>query len=84
MPYVMSLIIIPMSIGSMSHVDFKKWLCRPVEFRGKSPHYVTLNSGVYRSMLSIFYVMQMWETTAAPPGVLSFLNPNLFQNKIIY
>ena len=26
----------------------------------------------------------MWETTAALPGVLSFLNPNLFQNKIIY
>ena len=23
-------------------------------------------------------------TTAAPPGVLSFLNPKLFQNKIIY
>ena len=25
----------------------------------------------------------MWETTAAPPGVLSFLNPNIFQNEII-
>ena len=22
----------------MSHVDFKKWPCRPVEFKGQGPH----------------------------------------------
>ena len=27
---------------------------------------------------------KMWETTAAQPGVLSFLNPFFFQNEIIY
>ena len=37
MPHVMSLINVPMSIGSMSHVDFKKGLCRPVEFKGQGP-----------------------------------------------
>ena len=35
----MSPIISPMSIGSMSHVDFKKGLCRPVEFKGQGPPY---------------------------------------------
>ena len=29
--------IFPMSMGSMSHVDFKKWPCRPVEFKGQGP-----------------------------------------------
>ena len=31
----MSLIFFPMSLGSMSHVDFKKWQCRPVDFKGQ-------------------------------------------------
>ena len=26
-----------MSLGSMSHVDFKKWPCRRVEFKGQDP-----------------------------------------------
>ena len=26
------------SLGSMSHVDFKEWTCRRVEFRGQEPH----------------------------------------------
>ena len=39
MPHVMSLISFPMSIGFMSHVDFKKRQCRPVEFRGQGPLY---------------------------------------------
>ena len=26
----------------------------------------------------------MWETTAGAPGVLTFLNPNLFQSEIVY
>ena len=26
-----------MSVSSMSHVEFKKWPCRPVEFRGLGP-----------------------------------------------
>ena len=33
----MSLIFSPMSIGFMSHVDFKIWQCRPVEFKGQGP-----------------------------------------------
>ena len=33
----MSLICFPMSIGLMSHVDFKKRQCRPVEFKGQEP-----------------------------------------------
>ena len=37
MAYVMSMIFLLMSIGSMSHVDFKKWPCHPVDFRGLGP-----------------------------------------------
>ena len=37
MSHVMSLIVSPMSIGFMSHVDFKKWPCHPVEFKGQGP-----------------------------------------------
>ena len=33
----MSLIFFPMSIGFISHVDFKKRQCRPVDFRGQGP-----------------------------------------------
>ena len=39
MAHVMSLIIFPMSIGSMSHVVFKKWLCRPVNIKGPDPYW---------------------------------------------
>ena len=37
--YVVSLILMLISlyIGFMSHVDFKKWPCRWVEFRGREP-----------------------------------------------
>ena len=34
----MSFIFILMSLGSMSHVGFKKWPCRCVEFKGQDPH----------------------------------------------
>ena len=34
----MSFIISLLSIGPMTHVDFKKWPCRCVEFRGQGPH----------------------------------------------
>ena len=37
MAHVMSLIFFLMSIGFMSHVDFKKGPCRPVEFKGQGP-----------------------------------------------
>ena len=30
-------IFIAMSLSPMSHVDFKKWPCRRVEFRGQGP-----------------------------------------------
>ena len=38
MAHVVSLILIFMSLGSMSHVDFKKWRCHPVDFRGQGPY----------------------------------------------
>ena len=33
--HVMSVIFINMSIGLMSHIDFKKRPCRPVKFKGQ-------------------------------------------------
>ena len=33
----MSLVFSPVSISFMSHVDFRKWLCRPVDFKGQGP-----------------------------------------------
>ena len=38
MLYVMSLFFLAVSISLMSHVDFKKWLYRCVEFRGQEPY----------------------------------------------
>ena len=39
-----------MSLGSMSHVDFKKWSCHPAKLKGEEPHmiliYIQLH-GVY-------------------------------------
>ena len=37
MAYVMSIVFFLMSIGSMSHVEFKKQPCRPVESKGQGP-----------------------------------------------
>ena len=34
---VMLFIIYLLSIGPMPHVDFKKWPCRRVKFRGQGP-----------------------------------------------
>ena len=34
----MSLLFFPMSIGSMSHDNFKKRLCRTVDFKRQGPH----------------------------------------------
>ena len=34
-----------MSIGSMSHVEFKKCLCRPDDFRGLGPYLLFLVMG---------------------------------------
>ena len=34
---VMSFIFILMSLGSMLHVDFMKWPCRRLEFKGQDP-----------------------------------------------
>ena len=41
----MSLAFFPMSIGFMSHVDFKKRPCRPVEFKGQGPSSCTPCTG---------------------------------------
>ena len=38
----MSLIFFHMSMGFMSHVDFWKWPCRPVDFKGQGPQCMTL------------------------------------------
>ena len=37
MAYVMLMIFFLVSIGSMSHVDVKKWPWRPVKFKGQGP-----------------------------------------------
>ena len=37
MAHVMSLIFFPMSIGFMSHVDFKKRPCHPVDCKSQGP-----------------------------------------------
>ena len=37
MASVISIIFFLMSIGSMLHSIIKKWLCRPVEFKGQGP-----------------------------------------------
>ena len=43
----MSFIRSLLSIGPMSHVDFKKWQCRCVEFRGQGPQPgVTMEKGL--------------------------------------
>ena len=39
----MSLVFFPTSIGVMSHVDFKKWPCRLVDFKGQGPHSLLLS-----------------------------------------
>ena len=39
--HIMSLIFFPASIGFMSHVNFKEWPCRPVDFNGQGPQYLT-------------------------------------------
>ena len=36
--HVVSSIFVLVSLCSMSHVNFKKWTCRPVEFRGQEPY----------------------------------------------
>ena len=33
----MSIIFVLTLIGSISHVDFKKWPCRPVDFKSQGP-----------------------------------------------
>ena len=38
MAHVVSFILISVSLGSMSHVDFEKRPCRPVDFRGQGPY----------------------------------------------
>ena len=45
----MSLIFFPMLIGSMSHVNFKKWLCGPVAFKGQGPLYQCTAEGFEHS-----------------------------------
>ena len=37
MANVVSLLLIIMSLGSMSHYEFKKRPCRPVDYRGQGP-----------------------------------------------
>ena len=38
----MSQIFFPMLISSMSHIDFKKWPCCPVNFKGQGPQHTVL------------------------------------------
>ena len=41
-PHVIPLIFLPVSLRSMSHVDFKKSLCGRVKFKGQGPLHGTL------------------------------------------
>ena len=34
----MSLYFLTVEISPMSHIDFKKWLCRHIEFKGQGPY----------------------------------------------
>ena len=43
MNHVVSIIFFPMSISFMSHVDFKKWPCRPVKLKGQGPYHIFIH-----------------------------------------
>ena len=47
--HVMSLALFPMLIGFMSHVDFKKMPCRPVEFKGQGSLGYVIPMQLYRT-----------------------------------
>ena len=38
---------VSMSLGSMSHVDFKKWPNRPIGFRGEGPLFCRIHEVVF-------------------------------------
>ena len=56
--YIVSFIYILMSLGLMSHVDFKKYLCRRVEFKHQGPFWWhdLLHSSRVVSLCGIMYV----------------------------
>ena len=42
----------------MSPVDFKKWSCPPVEFRGEGPHFNRVMEGIIgRRVLSDVFIL---------------------------
>ena len=71
----MSFIFFLVSLGSMLHVDFKKWPCRLVEFRGQEPH----NGYQFLSLDLVDNVLSMFQQS------LRLLNgiASLIQNRII-
>ena len=63
----MSLIFFPVSIGFMSHVDFKKRQCRPVEFKGQGPHFIHLRPKRDPYPLLFDTHIQAWLIPSRPP-----------------
>ena len=65
MSHVMSLINFPTSIGSMSHVDFKKWPCRRVEFKGQEPS--TSQHGFNTASLAVWLISNYYNGESREP-----------------
>ena len=61
----------------MSHVDFKKWPCRRVEFRGQGPHYTNQQVLGVREpgALPWTVVVHPEDALATPPAVMGALGP---------
>ena len=53
MAHVMSLVFFPMSIGFMSHVNFKKRPWRPVKFKGQEP------KSVFALLMELLYFTEL-------------------------
>ena len=53
-----------MSLSPMSHVKFKKWPCRPVDFRGQGPW---ARQGVHSAMRIDLYVVSFQQKSPSRP-----------------
>ena len=54
----MSLICFPISIGFMSHVDFREWPCNPVTSKGQGPSQGLVPTGPYLVVKGTGYCCQ--------------------------
>ena len=56
MAHVVLIIFFPISISFMSHVDFKKWPCRPVESKGQGLSYIRVYCATSEVQKLFFYM----------------------------